>query len=477
MNKKNNITTFFSQVAFALVLISVFGCNKWLDVKPKTEVKEDELFKTESGFKDALSGLYVSLTSTETYGDYLTLSFLDVLAQRYYMQSNYANYQVSQYNYEDAGVRSKLKGIWLGMYNAIANANNIIKFSDQNKSVLSDVDYALIKGEALGLRGFLHFDLLRMFGPTYAESQKPSIPYANTIGLDVYEQLTVEQVVDKIVEDLKAAEQLLSVYPDIPDLEDDPPVNSLLGFRQNHFNYWAAKATLARVYLFKGDKPQALNYAQQVIGSGKFRFVLQTEIDGTGITVDRVFTKEHIFSLHDVKLTPKIETYFKGKSLTSLTHNLNVIDLVFEVASGGSSDYRRAYLWEMAGGLSNYYPSKMWQEESASQSVKQLIPVIRLPEMFYIAAECTNDVSAAVQLLNQVRANRGIAALPTTLTSEQVNQEIFKEYRKEFFCEGQLFYYYKRKSFQNIEGTDKTMTNAIYVLPMPDDEILFGNRK
>lgn len=28
--------------------------------------------------------------------------------------------------------------------------------------------YEIMKGEALGLRAFLHFDLLRMFGPVFA---------------------------------------------------------------------------------------------------------------------------------------------------------------------------------------------------------------------------------------------------------------------------------------------------------------------
>ena len=38
--------------------------------------------------------------------------------------------------------------------------------------------YEIMKGEALGLRAFLHFDLLRMFGPVFAmEPQGKAIPY------------------------------------------------------------------------------------------------------------------------------------------------------------------------------------------------------------------------------------------------------------------------------------------------------------
>ena len=32
-----------------------FGCNDWLDVQPKSQVKEEDLFSSESGFRDALT--------------------------------------------------------------------------------------------------------------------------------------------------------------------------------------------------------------------------------------------------------------------------------------------------------------------------------------------------------------------------------------------------------------------------------------
>ena len=32
------------------------GCDNWLDVKPATEVNEDDMFSTEQGFMDALYG-------------------------------------------------------------------------------------------------------------------------------------------------------------------------------------------------------------------------------------------------------------------------------------------------------------------------------------------------------------------------------------------------------------------------------------
>ena len=42
-----------------IVIFAFIGCNDWLDVSPKTEVKETDLFAKESGFKTALLGAYI----------------------------------------------------------------------------------------------------------------------------------------------------------------------------------------------------------------------------------------------------------------------------------------------------------------------------------------------------------------------------------------------------------------------------------
>ncbi len=84
------------------------GCNKWLDAKPKTLIESEQLFKSEKGFEDAMYGVYTKMAGTSLYGDQLTMSFLEVLAQQYNCQSNPSHnfYQAANYNYLDAGVKS-----------------------------------------------------------------------------------------------------------------------------------------------------------------------------------------------------------------------------------------------------------------------------------------------------------------------------------------------------------------------------------
>ena len=46
------------------------GCNNWLDVDPKSQVKQEVLFESEAGFQDALTGIYTIMARTDgIFGD------------------------------------------------------------------------------------------------------------------------------------------------------------------------------------------------------------------------------------------------------------------------------------------------------------------------------------------------------------------------------------------------------------------------
>ena len=97
------------------------------------------------------------------------------------------------------------------MYNIIANINNLLYYCDLKKEVFATEHYyEIIKGEALGLRAFLHFDLLRMYGPIYKENPNAKrIAYRTEFNREAKEMQSSNVVVDSIIADLKKAEILL----------------------------------------------------------------------------------------------------------------------------------------------------------------------------------------------------------------------------------------------------------------------------
>lgn len=105
--------------------------------------------------------------------------------------------------------------------------------------------------------------------------------------------------------------------------------------------------------------------------------------------------------------------------------------------------------------------------------VTDTVVLIRLSEMYYILAECAETPEEASNFLNSVREVRGID--PVSCTSQTVQSEIEKEYRKEFYGEGQVFFYYKRlgrPTFVNCPLQNLIESN--YMFSWPENEILFG---
>jgi hypothetical protein len=101
--------------------------------------------------------------------------------------------------------------------------------------------------------------------------------------------------------------------------------------------------------------------------------------------------------------------------------------------------------------------------------------LIRLPEMYYIAAECS-DPATAIGYLNTVREQRGLSDLSAGSDEAAVQTEILKEYQKEFYAEGQMFYYYKRLNLSQIRFSGIPGSDNIYILPLPDEELQYRGK-
>ncbi len=485
----------------AILLQGLTGCKKWLEVNPATRISEEEQFSTQQGFTDALFGTYQKMAETGAYGGLGTYLFVDVLAQYYENKSGQTNTwygQTTRYAYtseaaaNQQNVRASINSIWSNYYSAIAQANYILKNLEQ-RTVLAGTALNIVKGEALAIRGAVHFDLLRMFAPAYlngANDTAKAIPYMERFTIEPQSKLSAGAVLAKCEADLKEAEALLSVYPGIDQIASNQGSSSLelfLMYRQNHINYWAAKAILARLYLYKNDKPNALKYATEVINSGQFSFINPgtLSVDASTDASDLTFTPEHIFSLSVSGLKVAADRYFKS----SLTAAADADDLfstkaklvtMYEAALPNyGTDIRNPdaarSIWNQLTTTIAY--SKKYHSDKTSNVKQRLVPVVRLPEMYYIAAEAAPTVSDGVNYLNTVRTARLIPALSNSVinTPALLDAELQKEYRKEFYGEGQLWFWYKRKNIASIpDGVGNPMTQAKYTFPYPLNEIEFG---
>ena len=110
-----------------LLLGTMTSCEDWLDVDPKSEVKSDVMFQSVSGFKDALTGIYLLMSDQDLYGREATWGFVDALAQQTDVRGGEAStwYNATRYNYSATTTSSN--GIWSKSYNIIANVNFLLE--------------------------------------------------------------------------------------------------------------------------------------------------------------------------------------------------------------------------------------------------------------------------------------------------------------------------------------------------------------
>lgn len=458
---------------------SFTSCNDWFDVSPKSDVKADDLFQQESGFRDALTGVYSLMSTTGSYGRQLTFGYVDVLAQ-YYNSSTSNNHEyidTRSYLYDEPKDKTALETIWSNQYKGIANLNAMLMFIDEKRNVFSsDALYRIYKGEALALRGMLHFDMLRLFAPSPVMGKdRKAIPYMENYTNLPQEQQTVEGTLNKVITDLEAARELMrdvdSYGPNYSELYEQYKNDPQLANRVKHLNYYAITALLARVQLYAGNKEAALEAAKEIIGEPEDEpvepFSLSTGISST----DRLFSSEILFALEELKMEDNIDLYF-GETAAAATFSQSSTAL-------GMSKSQRDNLYAQQNPADDDYRLKYWFQETNSSTALMpdkyngalQIPMIHLSELYYIAAECSAD--KGLDYLNRLRAHRGLVAIVST---NDLQNEIYKEYCKEFLCEGQMFYYYKRLGMNRI-GVYRTVSidpESVYVIPFPDDELDFG---
>jgi hypothetical protein len=442
-----------------------------------------------------LWGTYQQLAAADAYGLNQSFGLVDVLAQYYSGKTAISDYYgaAARYDYSATSaynVQGAIEGIWKADYGAIAQVNYILKNIDSHQGVFTGDNYARIKGEAYAIRAYLHFDLLRLFAAAPQQgADATGIPYMKDFTVRPQNKSSVSQVIAQCVADLTRAKSLLVNDKDIDKITDNQgsTSNDLAGmYRQNHLNYWAVNAELARVYLYNDQKDSALYYARQVINSSKFTLMAAADIhnDPSTIDADLSFSSEHVFSLYASKGKAMADSYFKSSTGSSadavdLYSTVSYLNTIYQTQSVGySSDVRglgaAKSLWNQISSTVVY--SKKYWFDNASNVREGLIPLIRISEMYYIAAECSPLVSDGVAYLNVVRAARLIPALETDIDAATLDQEIMKEYQKEFYAEGQLWFYYKRKNLLTISNLPEgnTISVASFVFPLPQDEIEFG---
>lgn len=467
---------FYMAAAAAMMLC---GCAKFLDVNPKGEVFDADMFSTGEGYEDALYGIYNYLAETQSlYGAHIWW-VAEACSQNVISGSSSSDYQFGYMQlgrWYDQGPTSIREGIWSNAYTAINNINNIIQHASQDGTDgFRHGD--LYWGEALALRAMMHFDLLRLFGPPAwadAQTKAQAIPYVERYTFDVTPFYSYDEVISKILADLMQAEKLLAEDAQLLPAERDNSAPGFTGARITHLNLYAVQALIARVYWYNRDMTNAAIYAQKVIESGKFNFRSRSAfVQPDNGTMD---LSETIFGLYGKKYQQQNASKYalSGNVSNPFMLPADYRELYAQKGDASTTDFRLS-AWFNDGDqtLRKLVNSIYYEGGSSSYTGNSILGanVIRLPEMYFIMAEAYLDnPSIGVDYFNAVAVSRGRAAI----SPAEFNQEaLFAERRREFYGEGVTWFDMKRSSMDIVTVRGDILPGNLpstYMLPIPDAE-------
>lgn len=449
---KNNIfssTAIRSLVAILFVIASLTSCKKVLDKVSPNAVEDGTVLTTVSGLRNARIGMYSTLQDKNYYGGYYPL-----VAECYTDNGTTGGYDVIDLN--DIAARTMetaniyTTGIYGAIYNTIYTANKIINNTDNVTGIDQD-EKSNILAEALFVRALGEFDLLRMFGEHWDKTSAygisivlttddPKTPVARSSVDDSYKQ---------IIADLQQA------------------ISSFNTYNGNQYaSLSAAKALLARVYLYYGDKANAASLATEVIDDSNFG--LFGPDDFPKIYTDKE-TQESVFEVvFDLQNQSAYNTltYVRDDALRSDVAFIAAADLN-DFFSARSDDKRWA-LVDFKNVDVSIQPDGRTQKYRGEQTKDNSAYIIRLAEMYLIRAEAEGR-TAGLADLNTIRESRGMEMLTAddVPTDEDFLNAVLDERRAELNFEGhRLFDLARTGRIAEVLGDD---VNPI--MPIPQREI------
>ena len=462
------------------------SCDAWLNVTPYDKMSQEELLSTEAGYMKLLNGVYIELNSDMLYGAALSVEMVEIMGGAYVIgtdNSVWGNYSdLASYKYETDYWRARLNETWNKAYSLILNCNLLLENIDKTDVKFSGDNYKVLKGEALALRAMLHFDMLRLFGPVYSQNPEAvAIPYYEKYSVTPNEILTASEVAVEITRDLNEARILLANDPvRTTGVSMSAPADgssTFMYYRNLRLNYFAVTALLARTGLYFGDMEAAYDYSTEVIqaaSDGIFPFVEKSLVTGSPDDPDRIFSSEVIFALSHSQRNKLFKGYYDPSRIPNYVFRMDN-DLMSNIVFGGGAstgghqdDYRYKVNWVATG--ANRYFYKYSDMVDSGNIRNTMIPMIRLGEMYLIAAESRSaNIEAGLGYVNQLRSHRGVGNL-STLTRDILQYE----YIRELYGEGQLFFMYKRMFtsvlFSSIASRNPAPGAGIFVLPLPSSE-------
>ncbi|MCX6233615.1 MAG: RagB/SusD family nutrient uptake outer membrane protein [Bacteroidetes bacterium] len=471
-------------LTFLLVLP---GCEKFLEKEPQGELTQESYPTTQADALLATNAAYASLREWFYHsGGYPILDIMSDDARKGSNPNDQLSYVGPYDNFTITPTQDGLDRWWSALYEGIKRANVVIE-----KVPLIQMDADLQNrylAEARFVRGLIYFDLVRAWG---------GVPLVTTLTPPLkLSRASQEEIYNLIVQDLLYAIDIL------------PEKSEYAATDMGRATKGAAKALLAKVYLFRHDFVNAEKYALEVITSNEYGlepvFVNANSVDGNN-GIESVFEigalqlegtengGDQYANTQGVRGTPNRGWGFNRPSINlrnsfeagdprykGTVINLgDTLDGVVILGDGTTPDVT----YDEQNNIIEIecYNRKVWVP--GNNTITQWghhRRVIRYADVLLMAAEALNEnnkPTEALVYLNMVRArarqgNNFILPDITVTNQTQLKDLILNERRLELAMEGHRFWDLVRTGKASaVLGPLGFITGKHELLPIPQNEI------
>ncbi|WPP49735.1 RagB/SusD family nutrient uptake outer membrane protein [Catalinimonas niigatensis] len=421
-------------ICLSVILFTHQGCSEdILTQTPDHVISESLVVNSVEKLQNLLTGSYNEISSEAYLGRALYKRAAVKGPDFRFVKTTYnpRNYEQTEYRYEESSNNNGSGyDMWLQCYKAIGNLNLILDNIDAAEG--NDSERQQIKAEALALRGMVYFDLARTFAYPWIKEggSAQGLPLKLTSSELVVERSSLEETYEHIISDLEAGAELIEE-------------NTWTAESTKYMTRTGIHALLARVYLYKQDWENALQYAQMVLAVKG-----EADLMGVNAYVFNDYTSESLFEI----------SIDSENSVGS-----NGLGAQFDFREGGQGDViatqtfvdllqtyegdpRAALLTGDKEGANAAFVKYINREGGSGLSIHN-VPVIRLSEIYLIAAEAcahgaTGGESQALVYLNMLISKRttDFDVHKATESGEALRDRIAQERRRELALEGHGVY-------------------------------------
>jgi hypothetical protein len=438
-------------IAAWLLAMSLTGCREnFLTVVPETSLSSATFFVTESDFQQAVNGTYVPLRAIYNVPAWILKEMHS--DNSYYARNtlygavdptqNVANFAVPTANGVTANAH--VLTFYRQNYQIIARANQILTTIDAVN--FPEASKNNLKGQALFLRAFAYYDLVRLFGKVplhltpVQTRQDAALPLSST-----------EELYAQVEKDALEASKLL------PNKSKQEAGRATSG---------AAKTLLADLYLTQKKWAQVQTLMDDVVKNDGY--VLMPDYNNAfSFTETNKNNQESVFEVQYKEgsdgynggfiysFIPSPITIEELKPITGTTNtqptsqesnNIPTPDIIAAYEAGDKrKDVNIGYV-TLSGSLAENktypYIKKYARTHTQHGNTGQNWPVYRYAEVLLFLAESLNEQgkpAEAAVYLNQVRTRAGLAA-SKAVSQTDMREAIFKERRVELAFENKRWF-------------------------------------